>query len=64
MMKLVRYEKNLQLVTLKVKPDVEVVQRKWDKEKIRKWLYDMQFRSLKLCRDCGVVAVINADEEF
>lgn len=59
-----RYERNLRLVTLVVKDDIEVVQRAWDKEKIGAWLYNMQFRSLKLCRDCDVGAVINADEEF
>ena len=59
-----RYEKNLQLVTLVVKDDIEVVQRVWDKEKIGAWLYNMQFRSLKLCRECGVSPPIGADEEF
>ncbi|KKN75675.1 hypothetical protein LCGC14_0377780 [marine sediment metagenome] len=59
-----RYEKNLRLVTLIVKPDIEVVQRNWDKEKISKWLYNMQFRSLKLCRECGLGVTINSDEEF
>ncbi len=59
-----RYEKNLQLVTLVVKDDIEVVQRARDKEKIGAWLYNMQFRSLKLCRECGVSPPIGADEEF
>ncbi len=59
-----RYERNLRLVTLVVKDDIEVVQRVWDKEKIGTWLYNMQFRSLKLCRECGVSPPIGADEEF
>ncbi len=59
-----RYERNLRLVTLVVKDDIEVVQRVWDKEKIGAWLYNMQFRSLKLCRECGVSPPIGADEEF
>ncbi len=62
--KLSRYERNLRLVTLVVKDDIRVVQRKWDKEKIGAWLYNMQFRSLKLCRDCDVSPPIGADEEF
>ncbi len=64
MQKLSRYEKNLRLVTLVVKDNIEVVQRVWDKKKIGEWLYNMQFRSLKLCRECGVSPPIGADEEF
>lgn len=59
-----RYERNLRLVTLVVKDDIEVVQRAWNKEKISKWLYNMQFRTLKLCRDCDVSPEIGSDEEF
>lgn len=62
--RLSRYEKNLRLVTLKVKPYIEVVQRAWDKEKIGAWLYNMQFRSLKICRECDVSPPIGSDEEF
>lgn len=60
-----RYAKNLKLVTLKLK-DIKVVQRNWQPEEIAKWLYHMEFRTLKLCQQCGgaLPGAINEEDEF
>lgn len=59
-----RFEKNLKLVTLVINPNIVVKQRDYDRTKIGEWLRDMQFRSLKICRECGIEPTISADEDF
>ncbi len=58
-----RFRKNLELVTLKIK-DVPVVQRKFNRDKIGEWLNDLEIRTLKICRECGVEAPIADNELF
>ena len=59
-----RFDKNLSLVTLKIKDDINVIQRDWQPEKIGQWLNSMEFRSLKICHECGLEQTIDDDEEF
>ena len=58
------YDINLKLITLKIKNDITIVERNWDSAKIGKWLNNMEIRTLKLCRECGLEATIREDEEF
>lgn len=58
------YAKNLKLVTLKIKKDIQVVERNWQPREINAWLRSMEFRTLKLCQQCGIEATVEADEEF
>ncbi len=60
-----RFTKNLELVTLKIK-DIKVVERNWQPEEIAKWLYHMEFRTLKLCQQCGgaLPGIIDEGDEF
>jgi len=60
-----RYAKNLELVTLKIK-DVPIIERNWQPEEIAKWLYAMEFRTLKLCQQCGgaLPGTISEEDEF
>lgn len=58
-----RFEKNLKLVTLKIK-DVPVVQRKFNRDKMGGWLENLEIRTLKICRECGVEAPIDDNELF
>lgn len=59
-----RFEKNLKLVTLRIKDDLKVNQRNWQPKLIKRWLEGMDFRTLKLCKECNVSIPIRADEEF
>lgn len=58
-----KYEQNLELVTLR-KIDVTVQKRQWNEKAIGEWLEDMEFRTLKLCRQCGIETTIDPDDEF
>jgi 5'-3' exonuclease len=58
------YERNLKLVSLKIKNDIVVTKKNWDDKLIGEWLRKMQFRTLKLCQKCGIEQAINEDEEF
>lgn len=58
------FDKSLKLITLKIKDDIKVVKRNWQPNEIGKWLNDMEIRTLKLCRECGLEATIRGDEEF
>ena len=59
-----QYDKNLKLVTLKKQLDIVVQEKNWQPDEVGKWLYDMEFRTLKLCHECGIEPVITDDEEF
>lgn len=58
------YAKNLELVTLKIKENIKVVERNWQPKEINTWLRSMEFRTLKLCQQVGIEATVEADEEF
>ena len=58
------YAKNLELVTLRMKEDIEVIERNWQPAEINTWLRSMEFRTLKLCQQVGIEATVEADEEF
>lgn len=55
---------NLKLITLKIKDDIKVEQRNWQPDEIGKWLDNMEIRTLKLCRECGLEATIREEDEF
>jgi len=59
-----QFDINLMLVTLQIKEYIRVQKRNWQPEKIAKWLYDMEFRTLKLCQQCGLEQDIREDDEF
>jgi len=59
-----QFKINLQLITLKIKNDIIVKQRNWQPKEIRKWLYNMEFRTLKLCEKCGLEGRIEQGDEF
>jgi len=59
-----RFETNLKLITLKIKNDIIVQQRNWQPKEISKWLYNMEFRTLKLCQQCGLEGKIEQGDEF
>jgi len=59
-----RFEINLKLITLKIKNDIIVQQRNWQPKEISKWLYNMEFRTLKLCQQCGLEGKIEQGDEF
>jgi len=58
------YAKNLELVTLRIKDDIQVVKRNWQPVEINAWLKTMEFRTLKLCEQVGIEATIEEGEEF
>lgn len=58
------YDKNLKLVTLKIKENIKVTERDWQPNEIGKWLDEVEIRTLKLCHECGLEATIRDDEEF
>ena len=57
------YERNLELITLR-KLDVEVKKRTWNQKAVGEWLEGMEFRTLKICQQCGLEPVIHPGEEF
>ena len=59
-----QFERNLKLVTLRIKDDLKVVGRNWQPRLIKKWLEGMEFRTLKLCKECNVKMRITEDEPF
>lgn len=58
-----QFETNLKLITLRIK-EIEVTKRNWDDTAIGEWLVNMEFRTLKLCQQCGIENVIEEHEEF
>jgi len=58
------YEQNLKLVTLRIKNNIPVQECNWDSDKIGGWLEKMEFRTLKICKKCGIEPSIEEDEEF
>ena len=59
-----KFRQNLELITLKIKDNIPIVQRNWQPDEVGRWLNDMEIRTLKLCRECGLEATIREDEEF
>lgn len=59
-----RFQKNIELITLRKESNIQVTERDWQPEKIGEWLEMMEFRTLKLCEQCGVKVTIREDEEF
>jgi len=59
-----KFKINLQLITLKIKNSIVVKQRNWQPKKIAEWLYNMEFRTLKLCQQCGLEGQIKESDEF
>lgn len=57
------YARNLKLVTLRIK-EIIVQKRNWDSDAIGCWLEEMEFRTLKLCKKCGIESTIGEEEEF
>lgn len=58
-----RFQKNLKLITLRVK-DVKVVEKNWDEKKIAWWLEEMDILSLKLCKEVKIVGKVRDTDEF
>ena len=60
-----RFHQNLKLVTLVIKEDIPVIERDWQPKLIGDWLNKMEFRTLKLCHQCGLETnAIREDAEF
>lgn len=61
-----KFDHNLKLVTLKIKDDIGVIPRNWQQEKIADWLNNMEFRTLDICKQCGLEfsTTIKESDEF
>jgi len=58
------FQRNLKLIQLKDKKEIKVVKKDWRKEDIAIWLKSMEFRTLDLCKECGLEFVVESGEEF